>query len=202
MVDAGLEGQEEKIEKALANINIQPAEIKYLLLTHGHVDHAGTARYFQERYGAKVIAGRGDQWLFASGAADTLCPTNGMARILTKFFGGVTFRPIEADIWIEEETDLAAWGMSGRVVPYPGHTEGSLVMFLEDRVFVGDIIRGAPMAAKKPSLHYYVCDLDKNRENIADILQDESIVTWYPGHFGPLTATSVQKWWDKQYGDE
>ncbi|MEL6132714.1 MAG: MBL fold metallo-hydrolase [Bacteroidota bacterium] len=200
MVDAGIEGQEEKIEKALAKIDIEPTQITHLLLTHGHVDHAGTATYFQQTYGIKVIAGRGDEQLLKAGVADTLCPTNGMAKILTGFFGDITFAPVVADIWIEEETDLAKWGLNGRVVPYPGHTEGSIVFFLADRAFVGDIIRGAPLAAKKPRLHFYLCDLDKNRENIATILQDTSIHTWYPGHFGPLSVASVRMWWQKQYG--
>ncbi|MDH4124486.1 MAG: MBL fold metallo-hydrolase [Gammaproteobacteria bacterium] len=42
-------------------LGLDPADIKTILLTHGHSDHVGGARYLQENYHPKVIMG-GPDW--------------------------------------------------------------------------------------------------------------------------------------------
>ena len=36
-------------------LGLNPADIRYVLVTHGHFDHAGGAAILQQRYGAKVV---------------------------------------------------------------------------------------------------------------------------------------------------
>lgn len=43
------------IEPGLRSVGLDPAKIKYLLITHGHGDHYGGARYIVNRYGPRVI---------------------------------------------------------------------------------------------------------------------------------------------------
>jgi len=48
------------IEPGMRKLGLDPAEIKHVLITHGHVDHYGSARHFQSVYGAKIWASAAD----------------------------------------------------------------------------------------------------------------------------------------------
>jgi metallo-beta-lactamase class B len=43
------------LEAALKDLGLDPARIKYMIIAHGSGDHYGGARYFQEKYGARVV---------------------------------------------------------------------------------------------------------------------------------------------------
>lgn len=43
------------IEESLVKLNLNPQDIKYIFLTHGHGDHYGGANYLATKYGAKVL---------------------------------------------------------------------------------------------------------------------------------------------------
>lgn len=49
-----------EIVDGLTAMHLKPADVKYVLITHGHSDHDEGARYFQEKYGAHVVLGAGD----------------------------------------------------------------------------------------------------------------------------------------------
>lgn len=48
------------IEPGLRSLALDPADIKYLVITHGHIDHSGGAKHFQDTYGTKVLVGSDD----------------------------------------------------------------------------------------------------------------------------------------------
>ena len=58
LVDTGYEGGFPHFLKKLEKHHIQPEEIKYLLLTHAHDDHAGFLNEVLEATGAEVILNR------------------------------------------------------------------------------------------------------------------------------------------------
>ena len=41
-------------------LGVDPARIKYVLVSHGHSDHAGGAKLLQDRFGARVIMSAAD----------------------------------------------------------------------------------------------------------------------------------------------
>ena len=43
------------IEGGLRRVGLDPKNIKYIVLTHGHPDHYGGAKYLQDKYHAKVL---------------------------------------------------------------------------------------------------------------------------------------------------
>jgi metallo-beta-lactamase class B len=51
---------EEEIVGGLQKLGLDPKTIKYVLVSHGHADHAGGARYLQDRFGARVIMSAAD----------------------------------------------------------------------------------------------------------------------------------------------
>jgi metallo-beta-lactamase class B len=46
---------EAEIVEGLRTVGLDPADIRYVIVSHGHSDHAGGARYLQDRFGARVI---------------------------------------------------------------------------------------------------------------------------------------------------
>jgi metallo-beta-lactamase class B len=51
---------EDEIVGGLAKLGLDPARIEYVLISHGHLDHAGGAKLLQERYGARVLLSAAD----------------------------------------------------------------------------------------------------------------------------------------------
>jgi metallo-beta-lactamase class B len=46
---------EDEIVNGLRTLGLDPAKIKYVIVTHGHSDHSAGARYLQEHFGARII---------------------------------------------------------------------------------------------------------------------------------------------------
>jgi metallo-beta-lactamase class B len=51
---------EDEVAKGLPKVGLDPNKIKYVIVSHGHIDHAGGAKFLQDRYGAHVIMGPAD----------------------------------------------------------------------------------------------------------------------------------------------
>jgi metallo-beta-lactamase class B len=55
---------EDEVVNGLKKLGLNPADIKYALVSHAHTDHIGGAKYLQEHFGAKVVMSKED-WDFA-----------------------------------------------------------------------------------------------------------------------------------------
>ena len=51
---------EEIIEPALKKVGLNPADVKMIIVGHGHADHFGGAPYFQQKYGSHVAMSKVD----------------------------------------------------------------------------------------------------------------------------------------------
>ena len=52
---------DDEVVGGMKKLGLDPAAIKYVILSHGHSDHSGGAKYLQDRFNAKVILG-GPDW--------------------------------------------------------------------------------------------------------------------------------------------
>jgi len=197
MIDAGNPGDEGRYEALMREVGIDPATIDYAVLTHGHIDHAGTAAYFQKRYGIQIIGGADDQEMIDAGGDVELCPTSMTARFVRMTLEGSRYQEFKLDRAIATNggpIDLAELGMSGRILPHSGHTPGSLVIQVGRHAFVGDLIRGGIVASETPTTHLFMCDLEENERRIGEILELRGIEQWHPGHFGSFSAEAVSEY--------
>ncbi|MEC7975271.1 MAG: pectin acetylesterase-family hydrolase [Pseudomonadota bacterium] len=58
------------LERNIRQLGFDPADIKYLINTHGHFDHAGGSAHFQKNYGTKVVMTEQD-WQIAMAEPDS-----------------------------------------------------------------------------------------------------------------------------------
>ena len=69
MLDAGYQHSFYIVIDNMYRMGLDPHDIKYVLLTHGHIDHFGAARAVKELTGAKIALGKEDR-LYATGELD------------------------------------------------------------------------------------------------------------------------------------
>ncbi|MBV1925495.1 MAG: MBL fold metallo-hydrolase [Dokdonia sp.] len=197
MIDSGNPGHEKRVEALLSEQGIKPREIDYLILTHGHLDHSGTASYFRQQYGIKTIGHIGDNDSFSLGKRADTCPTSSMASLMKTLKSQVKITPFTVDKLIDTELDLADLGVRGKIIPWPGHTKGSVIVQFDSYVFVGDLIAGEIFSPTKPMTHFFMCDLEDNKKKINTLLQRPNVDTWFLGHFGPLTPKDITRFMKK-----
>jgi metallo-beta-lactamase class B len=51
---------EDEVVGGLKTLGLNPADIKYVVVAHGHLDHAGGAKYLQEKFGARLVMSAAD----------------------------------------------------------------------------------------------------------------------------------------------
>ncbi len=193
MIDSGYERNAASLDEAMRDAGIDPAELRAVVVTHGHADHAGGARYFQQRYGARLVAGRGDEGMLSTGRMEPLCPTGLLARIRVSGDQGAIYTPTRADTYVDATTPLGPFtGINATVYMVAGHTRGSLVVVTPEAAFVGDLFRGG-IVSDTAETHLYMCDLDDNRADVRRLLGEIAprATTFFPGHFGPVTRDEV-----------
>ena len=196
LVDAGGPGRAGRILDALAKGGVGPKEISLVLLTHGHADHFGSAAELRRLTGAPVAVHKLDADSVRRGRNPAL-PATRLRGSLLKPFLPQAAPPVEPDLVFHGETSLEEFGVGGRVVDTPGHTAGSVSVWLPgEEVIVGDVMMGGHMGGAfrpgVPRYHYFAEDLGRVRESIDKIL-DLSPKRIYVGHGGPLDPETVRR---------
>lgn len=104
--------------------------IEKILLTHGHIDHAGGAAELKEKLGVP-IEGPHPEDLFL---------LEDLAASGAKY--GMQARPVTPDRWLKEGDSVSVGDLSFSIYEVPGHTPGSVVFFNTENRFalVGDVL--------------------------------------------------------------
>lgn len=162
LVDTGYPGNGEAILEAMRQNGILPRELRLILLTHGHGDHAGSAAFLREKTGAPVAIHPADADKLRTGNQGHLRPTGLAGRAMGFLVGReekCRFPACEPDLLVTDGMDLSLFGLAGTVITTPGHTPGSVSVVLSSHdAFAGDLIMpkipsgrpGMPLFADNP----------------------------------------------------
>ena len=101
-------------------MGLDPRNLKYIIHTHGHIDHFGATRALVELSGAKTVIGRADKE-YADGSLDL-----SYAKELGMEFKE-TFVP---DILLDDGDEILLGNARIKAVATPGHTPRCHVLFL------------------------------------------------------------------------
>ena len=201
LVDAGLPGSAPKVRRVLRQHGLDYADIKLIVITHAHIDHAGAARKLGQLSGAPIVAHAGDLDYYQQKKPMTFCTTDWFSRLFLRT--GLIMRPyapFTPDVLLQdgESLDLQPYGLPGRVQHTPGHTAGSISIQMQGGdAMVGDLLASGVMLggllrtghAKRPPF-------EDDPHQVADELQrlvDAGMQRFYMGHGGPLPAQEVQR---------
>lgn len=144
LVDAGYAGSEDRIFAALAEHGLQPADVRLIVVTHGHADHIGSVAALAQRSGAPVFVHEVEAPVLEAGtplAAEGLTPLGKVAAVLLgPMFRRARVTPYSDALALSRERSLADFGVEGILIPTPGHTPGSMSLVMDNGdAFVGDL---------------------------------------------------------------
>ena len=118
LIDSGQQGRTEAIIEEMQTVGLDPADVKYILLGHGHGDHYAGAAYFQDHYGTRVGTAAAD-W-------DLIHPPGRPAN------PNQAPRP-KRDLVLQEGTPVQLGDQTVHIIEVPGHTPGSLAFIFDVR---------------------------------------------------------------------
>jgi metallo-beta-lactamase class B len=104
---------EEAIAGGLRKLGLDPAAVKYVLISHGHGDHVGGAKLMQDRFKSRVVMGAPD-W-------------DSIERSQNQYPNGKPKR----DIVAADGQKITLGDTSVTLVATPGHTPGTFSMLFE-----------------------------------------------------------------------
>jgi len=144
LIDTGYPGSEDTILKTMQGAGIRPGDLRLILVTHGHGDHAGSAARLREMTGARIAVHKNDAGMLRAGKQGELKATGITGKIFGIFLGGEKisrYPALEPDILVSDTLDLETFGVRARAVSTPGHSAGSISVILENGdAFTGDLI--------------------------------------------------------------
>ncbi|GAT86361.1 beta-lactamase [Paenarthrobacter nicotinovorans] len=161
LIDGGYPADRDLVLQSVRELGLDPADAKAMLITHGHVDHTGSAAYFSRTFGTAI-----------------LCSPEELAHVQGKEKHQVTLGQVLARVWrpkvfrwmlhvikakalqAEPATHAEAWtqdrlaGLPGKPTPIavPGHTPGNVAILLPDAgaIAVGDtFVSGHPISSRQ-----------------------------------------------------
>jgi metallo-beta-lactamase class B len=171
---------EAEVDEGLRKLGLNPADIKYVIVSHGHLDHAGGAKFLQEKYGARLIMSAADY--------DLLDQSN------------PSWKP-KRDMVATDGMKLTLGDFSMTLYLTPGHTEGTISTIFPVRdgntkhtvaTWGGTLFN---FGANRPRLASYAQQADRFREIATKVGADVMLSnhTVYDGSKVKLPAVKTRK---------
>lgn len=153
------------------------ANIKYILITHGHFDHIMGLNSLKKTLNAPAVI-----------CKDDLAISDNVNEF-TRLFGVPDIVPPTYEKFVKDGDVLDVGDMQIKVIQTPGHTEGGVCYLIGENLFSGDTL--FKQSVGRTDL--FGGNLEKIRHSVKEVLfkLDENIKV-FPGH-GPITTIAYEK---------
>lgn len=154
MLDSGYQHSLYLVLQNMHALGLDPMKLKYIVHTHGHIDHFGATRALVEMTGAKTFIGAPDQE-YANGKQDL-----SWAKEL-----GIHLETFEPDVLLEDGDMISLGNTQIKAIATPGHTPGAMSYLFDvhcgSRTLTAGLHGGAGMnSMKKEFLDRYGLSYD------------------------------------------
>ncbi len=167
VIDPGAEA-----DRILLSLAESKLKVKYIINTHGHVDHVGGNKRMKDATTADILIHPLD------------APMLGHASSFAASFGLSAENSPPADQTIEEGDFISFGNITLKVIHTPGHTQGGISLYTDGNVFVGDtLFAGSIGRTDFPGGDHHA--LISHIQNKLFVLGDN--VKVFPGHMGNTT---------------
>jgi glyoxylase-like metal-dependent hydrolase (beta-lactamase superfamily II) len=189
LIDTGVPGSAPRVAAAIHAIGRDPADLRHLVLTHFHADHAGAAADIAAWGDVQVLAHHADAPFLRGDAPG---PPPDLADWERPIFDQVTARlpatpaqPVRVDRELSDGDDLG-FGDGAVLIAAPGHTPGSAAVYLpRQRVLIaGDAIACRPDG--QPVLGVFNADPARAAESFRRLAALDTELACF-GHGEPIT---------------
>lgn len=182
LVDAGMPNSYKTIIAYINSLGKSVSDIKYILLTHAHIDHFGGAYYMQRLSGAHLaIHEKGIQYI--DGASGLMLPKQGnvkgikpalMAGMIKLMIAFARPKFVKPDMVLKEGMFPEQMRVKAKILETPGHTPDSISIYLPDSntVIVGDLLRGVPEGLRVPIFYDDYISLLSSIKKVKDLNPD------------------------------
>jgi hydroxyacylglutathione hydrolase len=175
IVDPG--GDVPDILKAIEQSNVK---IEKILLTHGHIDHAGGAEELRENLGVQIEGPH----------TDDLFLLNDLPKSGEKY-GMVDSRSVVPDRWLKDGDEVTVAGLIFSILHAPGHSPGSVVFFNNENRFalMGDVLFQGSVGRTDFPYGSHETLMKSIKEKVLPLGDD---VVFLPGH-GPASQIGAER---------
>ncbi|MBE3556027.1 MAG: MBL fold metallo-hydrolase [Firmicutes bacterium] len=187
VVDTGMKGHAKAILSFAQQLGLGLSGLKAILLTHRHMDHAGSvAPLLAQVPAAALYVHPADAPFVASGQVG---PQQGWMAALFRIFGTFTrIPPVEESRPLQDGQILELAGWTLRVLHVPGHTAGSVAFLVTQ---LGALISGDAIVTRRgraaPPPAPFTDDMDQARESLSRLTALSFEQLW-PGHGDPIRS--------------
>ena len=192
LVDTGLHMSKERFEELFLECGVKASEISLIIVTHAHPDHYSGMKAIRELTEAPILAHKKALHTLVTGEIIDVHPRNECGR---RFKSSINrdklppHYPYRPEILIDAEFDLSSFGIAGRLIPTPGHSDCCLSLLLDSgEAFINDIFTTSPYTGKV-DVAIIVSDELALFESVKFLLKKAHI--FYGAHGGPYTREVI-----------
>ncbi len=176
------------IERILEVVKSNGVQLEKILLTHGHIDHAGATADLASRFGLPIEGPHeGDRFWIEQ------LPEQG------SMFGVGQASSFEPTRWLDQGDTVSVGEVTLEVRHCPGHTPGHVVFYDPDAklAFVGDVLFAGSIGRTDFPRGDYDTLIRSIRQNLFPLGDD---VRFVPGH-GPMSTFGEERRTNPFVGD-
>lgn len=194
LIDTGLPKSEDKIVAAIESIGKKVTDLKHIIVTHCHPDHAGSVAALKRMSGARVYMHPIDAAMVRKGEASRpMTPSPGLLRqLMYHLFIPKKPTPIEPCAIDQEINDGTELPIAGglKAIHIPGQCAGQIALLWPRR----RLLIAADACANMPTFGYALCyeNLEEGKKSLRKLAALDFDAAVF-GHGGPIKSGAAQK---------